>query len=59
MKKWQVLLGAVAVVGGLYLLNQKLSQKPTQYIPDGPASTAQTGEAAPRAEFAVGFLPVT
>jgi len=59
MKKWHLLLGAVAVVGGLYLLNQKLSQKPTQYIPGGPAATVQTGDAAPRKEFAVGFLPVT
>jgi NitT/TauT family transport system substrate-binding protein len=59
MKKWHLLLGAVAVVGGLYLLNQKLSQKPTQYIPGGPAATVQTDDAAPRKEFAVGFLPVT
>lgn len=59
MKKWQLLVGAFAVVGGLYLLNQKLSQKPTQYIPGGPAATADGVGAQPRAEFGVGFLPVT
>ncbi len=59
MKKWHLLLGAVVAVGGLYLLNQKLSQSPTRYMPDGPASTVGNGATAPRAEFSVGFLPVT
>lgn len=56
--KLKLLLAVVAVVAGLYFVNQWLNETRKEYIPGVPANaTPASGET--RATFTVGFLPVT
>ena len=55
--KLKILILALAVVVGLYVLNRSLNETP-RYMESSPSTgTPASGEV--RAEFTVGFLPVT
>jgi hypothetical protein len=55
--KIKLLLSAIALLAGLFLLNRWLNQK-KEYIAGVPAADTPAG-AVVREKFVVGFLPVT
>ena len=57
--KLKLLIGAIVVIGVLYLLKNRMNEKPMQYIENGPPSTAMPASGDVRNELTVGFLPVT
>jgi len=55
--KQKLVLGAIAVLVGLFLLNRYLNETP-RYMDSSP-STATPASGEVREKFVVGFLPVT
>jgi NitT/TauT family transport system substrate-binding protein len=55
--KLKIVIAVVLVLGGLWFLNRRLNETP-RYREDSP-STGQTPTGEVRAEFTVGFIPVT
>ena len=55
--KLRLVLGAIAIVAALFLVNRYLNQTP-RYMESSP-STAAPASGEVREKFVVGFLPVT